>query len=557
MKKSWFSVLIVLTVCLSLAAPAFAAEVSSDDISRELKHDGLGRIIIKSVPLPAGVILQNGTYTYSGKVLISYKTRKDMNIPDYYNMAVLNDDGTDFKKIFSGVIPQKPKANGIRYMPYQDNKRVLLGDYVFECAPNIDKCKSTKLLPVVYPSSLEDDPRTTHHWSEIIIAPDNKHMSWTMLRSDIGAAAAIGVLERKKDKYVLENVQIISTVQSFKDDPNNPGFMIPQLIRGGEVKQFVKGGNAISLVGALHYSTTDSVVQDLDSETVTQITYTPGYDETTIFSPDERLGIVMSTRFSKNTDPAIFGLMPRPLGTRSMGGLTGIQYMYAVDGVRKFREGNIGPVLIDVNRSVYEEGYQGIQLNTDENWVYRSPMSWHPDGKRAMWLEMLRGTGDSQIRLRIVKLLDYKPKKPVPIQPTTDNIPYAIKDLSVLDSVYADIEGKIAGKHSGYATYLDHKSSDNAGLTETQYVNFSDDGVNFYNGYEKVHSNYAGESRYEADLQLTGANQGEMKLRATFSVAGGPTPARLLFDIDADGKPKSYGYATYNGVTLHIEDLSE
>jgi hypothetical protein len=47
---------------------------------------------------------------------------------------------------------------------------------------------------------------------------------------------------------------------------------------------------------------------------VTQITKTPGYDETTIFSPNEQLGVVMSTRGSPHTNPAIFGLLPRPYG---------------------------------------------------------------------------------------------------------------------------------------------------------------------------------------------------------------------------------------------------
>ncbi|ULT54857.1 hypothetical protein L1999_17100 [Neobacillus drentensis] len=250
--------------------------------------ESIGRVDVSSVPLPNDVKLQSGTYTYSGKVLISYKTENDILSADFYNLAVLNDDGTDFQVIFSGVIPTKEKANGIRYMPFQDNKRVLLGDYVLECTPNIDTCTSAELVSIEYPSILEEDARTTHHWSEIIIAPDNKHMSWTMLRSDIGAAVAIGILERKSDSYVIENVQLISTIQNFEHDPNNPGFIFPRAIRGGEVKQFVRGGNAISAVGGKRSSTPDSIVQDLTSEDLTQVTYTPGYDETTIFSPDER-----------------------------------------------------------------------------------------------------------------------------------------------------------------------------------------------------------------------------------------------------------------------------
>lgn len=512
--------------------------------------------MVSTVPMPDDVILLKGTYTYSGKVLVSYKTENDIHTTDFYNLAVLNDDGTDFRVIFSGVIPRKPKANGIRYMPYQDNTRVLLGDYVLECTPDIDTCTSSSLVPIAYPSILEEDARSTKHWSEIIIAPDNKHMSWTILRSDVGAAVAIGVLERKTDHYAIENVQLINHIHPFEHDPTNPGFIIPIPLRGGEVKQFVRGGNAISVAGGKQNSTPDSIVQDLTSDNRTQITYTPGYDETTIFSPDERLGIVMSTRFSKQTDPAIFGLMPKPYGIYTSMGLIRFLYMYAVDGVRKYRPGNIGPVLIDIQRSMHEAGYQGIQLTTDEkNWFFSSPMSWHPDGKRVMWPEMLKGGDPTKMRLQTAKLPDYKSEPPVPITTTTDNIPYGIKDLTVLDSVNPNIEGKIAGKHSGYINYV-RNDSGYSGNTEALYVNFSDDGEDFYNGYEKVHYSADG-GRYETNLQLTGSKQGEMNFRATFSALGGPKPARLLFDTDADGKPKSYGYATYNGITLNIADLLE
>ncbi|WP_169088563.1 hypothetical protein [Paenibacillus sp. PL91] len=125
-----------------------------------------------------------------------------------------------------------------------------------------------------------------------------------------------------------------------------------------------------------------------------------------------------------------------------------------------------------------------------------------------------------------------------------------------MDSVNPNIEGKIAGKHSGYMNYFRNVTG-YSGKTEAQYVNFSDNGENFYNGYEKNHYNAAEGCRYETDLQLTGSNQGEMIFRATFSALLGPEPVRLLFDTDADGKPKSYRSATFNGITLNIADLLE
>lgn len=559
MRKKFIVVLMMFSLLLSMAVPTLAASnTPSDSGSQEISSNGIGRVAVSTIPLPDSVFkLEASTYTYSGKVVIAYNTENDVNTTDFWNIATLNDDGSNFKVIFSGLIPKNPKSNGIRLMPYQDNKRVLLGDYVLECASTIDNCTTAKIIPIVYPAILADDQRTTHHWSEIIIAPDNKHMSWTMLRSDIGAAAAIGILARKADTYVLENVQLISSVPSFTNDPKKPGFIIANALRGGEVKQFVKGGNAISIVGGLLYSTPDSVVQDLNSEKLTQITFTPGYDETTIFSPDERLGMVMSSRFSKKTDPVIFGLMPRPYGIYTNSDMMQLLYTYAITGVRNFREGNIGPALIDINRSINQPGYKGVQLTTDPNWVYHSPMSWHPDGKRAMWLEVLRGSGYAKKRIQKVNLLDYKPQKPVPIKPTTDNISYGIKDLSVLSNVYPNVDGKIAGKKSGYIHYVRTTSSNFSAKAEVQYVNFSDDGVNFYNGYEKINSNITSESRYEAKVQLTGAKKGEMNFRAAFSPMTDARPTRLLFDTDADGKPKSYGYTTYNGITLNIEDLLE
>jgi len=86
-------------------------------------------------------------------------------------------------------------------------------------------------------------------------------------------------------------------------------------------------------------------------------------------------------------------------------------------------------------------------------------------------------------------------------------------------------------------------------------VNYSDDGQHFYNGYEKVKSSFTSESYYEAKLKLDGPNPGEMDFKATFSPITSTPPARLLFEPDEHGKPKSYGYAKYNGITLRIEDL--
>ena len=515
---------------------------------------GVGRIEVTTIPMPAFARELSPTYTYSGKVLVLFRKVDDPPDSEFWNVAVGNDDGTEFRTIFSGVISQHEKANGIRHMPFRDNKRVLLGDYVLECDPDIDQCVRAELVPVRYPWAIEREPHTTHHWSEIIIAPDNEHIAWTMLRTDNLAANAMGSLRRRRKSYVIARPQIISAVRTFETDKQRPEYLVPQIVRGGEVKQFVRGGTAISLVGKKDGAITDSVVQDLTSNEITQITTAPGYDETTIFSPDERLGIVMSTRGSKTTDPAIFGLVPRP-HTYATQSLIMHLYMYAVDGVRKFRRGNIGPVLIQVERSMNEPGYQGVQLNDPrEEWVYVSPMSWHASGKRAMWPEMVRGSDETmdgrQIRVRKLTLRDYQPGEAVGTQRTPDHIPYGITGLKALLSLWhprdTNPEGKIAGRNAGYVEYSRHD------VLQLRYVAYSDGGRTFYNGDERMKSSFDGESVYESNLEMTGEDEGAMKLRATFSPIASTRPPRLLFDIADDGKPKSHGYANvWWGLSQH------
>lgn len=528
-----------------------------------------GRIEISDVPLPGDARDATATYTYSGKVFVLYRRDSDPAGEDWYHAGVLEDDGTGFHPVFSGRIPQHPKANGVRHMMFADNRRVLLGDYVLECSPDVDTCTRARLVEVRYPWELEANPLITHHWSEIIVSPDNEHLAWTMLRSDMGAAAAIGRLRRTDGCYLVENAKLISTVDPLLPDPARAGHVVPQPQRGGEVKQFVRGGTAISIVGSGGGPLPDSVIQDLASEELIPLTRTPGYDETTILSPDERLGVVMTSRASERTDPAILGLLPRPHS-----GLTGMAlawtiYTYTVTGVRQFRRGNIGPVLIDIEKSRHEPGYRGVPLNDpDDSWVYVSPMSWHPDSRRALWLEMRRGTEQPgryrEIRVRKAVLLDREPQPPIATQPVPADIPYAVDGELAREFLSRPVEQtlscRIAGRHSGYLEY-ERQAADirtgSAGSSRSRYVDFSDDGRSVCSGYEQVVSSFTADTVYEADLKLTGEQDGELRLRATWSSIAGPTPARLLFDVAGDGKPKSHGLSRYGDRILRIEDLSE
>ena len=523
-----------------------------------LQDQEFGRIEVSTVPIPEDFILGDGTYTASGRVLIAGRRASDPEEKDWYRIETLNDDGTGICEVFAGVIPQKKTANGIRYMCFADNRRLLLGDYVLECEPDLDHVVSAALIPLDYPDEVAKGPGVFCHWSEIIISPDCEHMCWTKL-SYTGSGCFLGKLVRDADRYHLEDVCLISSTVSHLPDPDRPGYSIPQPPRGGEVKQFVRGGRAVSEAGAGE-SLTDGLLQYLDSEEVIQITNTPGYEETTMFSPDETMGVVMSPRFSMNSNCAIFGLIPHP---HSMASLTimNVAYMYAIAGVRNFRKGNIGPALIDIDRSVKEgRSYQGVNLSDPEGkWVYCSPISWVPDSTKAMWNETTRvSEGPARKRLRTAHLLDRASSAPVPCAgtPSSDQIPYAAPvDAKTVQPEYPV---RVAGRYSGTLEDTLRVEGDLT-IAESVYTNFSDDGKSFTDGGFKVSTPMnmfaGGRTVYEGKMSIHGEHNGEMDLHAVFDRKTAGSPSMLIFDAGEDGLPLSRGYATYDGQTLRMEDM--
>lgn len=512
----------------------------------------IGRYEIVTVPFDPSLIFRTATYTPSGKVLVSYA--RDASQPDrQIDLAVMDDDGSNLRPFFSQSVPARDADNGIRFMVFPDNKRIFLGDFVIECATSLETCQNAVLLPVEYPAEVAGGAHISHRWSEIIVAPDNRHIAWTTLLANYAAMVFTGELERSSAGYRIVKTRIVSTVNPFREDAGHPDGVIPEAIRGGEVKQFVAGGTSISLAGALKRDVADSTLLHLASGAVQAITDAPGYDETTIFSPDERLGIVMTARFSPHTDLAVLGLLPRPYPDSLNMGLNSFAYNYSVTGVRRMREGNVGPALIEIEPSMNEPGYLGIDLSTDSQWVYSSPMSWHPSSTKAMWLESLRG-GDAR-RMRIVRLPEYRSGPVVAARPTPDTLPYALTDLAAVAG-YArkaqDIDVKVYGRSAGYLTYRRTP----AGFIEKTYVSFSDDGKQTYSGKETMDINPRGNSTYSADVKVTGPNPGAMNLKITF----GPrndyyTPGKIVFDPDSSGSPLSRGYAEYGGQRLEIASL--
>ena len=161
-----------------------------------IENTEFGRVEIKTVPLPEGLGSDViGTYTYSGRVLVA--VREPEKGKDWYRVFTVEDDGTGISEVFEGDIPQKRGANGIRWMCFADNRRILLGDYVIECEPDLDNCESSKLLEVIFPEEISKIPGLFMRWSEPIIAPDNEHVCFSSLTGS-GAITSWGGLRGQK-----------------------------------------------------------------------------------------------------------------------------------------------------------------------------------------------------------------------------------------------------------------------------------------------------------------------------------------------------------------------
>ena len=496
---------------------------------------------LSNIPLPEDIIIDDGHYMFDGNIFICYKR----STTNFTYFGVISDDGKNFKELYGEEFIVSPLANGIRLIPFRDGKRIYLGDFVFECndtTKNISSCEKGVLIPVNYPEEVVNNNYTYKTWSEMVVAPDNIHVAWTSLNMACGAVDFLGKFKRTENSYEIEESKIISTINFVEPDPTDESILITKIPRGGEIKQFIEGGNALTLVGTQPDEFVKSVYQSLKTEEVYTYSHEPGYDETSILSPDEKLGITMSTRFSPKTNMAIFGLMPRPHCSLVLSKIVESVYTYAVTNVRKTRKGNVGPVLFVKEKSINDPNYHGIDLHdTEEKFVFCSPISWHPSNLKAIWPEVEKGT--SNRRLRKLEISNYTPSAYPKIENTTDNVPYAL-DMSEMDNIHFDqkTNGTIKGKKSGEIIYY------NSGFTQTHqtvkitYVNYSDDGKKFYNGEEEFIGDRTSKNVYKSNVILSGSESGQNNFTITFN-----TKSDLI-------KEETEGYASYGGKTIKAED---
>ena len=148
MAKLIIAIASIVVVCIIIIVIIVAVSKKKDDKVPEPDYKFTS---IDTVVLPEGIIYKgHAIYSKTGHVLLLYEMENDTNTT---YIGVMDEDGSNLKKLWEGEWKNYygALANGIRLMPFEDNKRILTGDYVLECSPNIDDCQQSELLPVIYP----------------------------------------------------------------------------------------------------------------------------------------------------------------------------------------------------------------------------------------------------------------------------------------------------------------------------------------------------------------------------------------------------------------------
>ena len=140
------------------------------------KEENNIRANLTTIPLPEDIIIDDGHYLFDGNIFICYKRSST----DFTYFGVISDEGKNFKELYGAKFDVSDKANGIRLIPFRDNKRVYLGDFIFECSDStktISSCDKGVLIPVIYPEKVVNNSFTYKTWSEMVVAHDMIHVA--------------------------------------------------------------------------------------------------------------------------------------------------------------------------------------------------------------------------------------------------------------------------------------------------------------------------------------------------------------------------------------------
>ncbi|HET7691246.1 MAG TPA: hypothetical protein VFK41_12740 [Nocardioidaceae bacterium] len=374
--------------------------------------------------------------------------------------------------------------------------------YFLECAPSVVQCDSAEIVPINLPS--EGLGSVTQN-REVRVSPDHRWLAWTEVRID-GTRMTMGTLRREADGYVLDDLWVINPSYDLQAGTSDDWRKAMPLY---EFKNFAQGGRIAYYASFEDAQNYDVWRLDLATGERRRVTTDVEWNEGTVTSPDGSSFVNGSSRGRARMAP--FAQLPRPpFVDFGVYVLTG-RYSLGGDNRRCLLE----PWLLDSDGQSGEYFGQPINPENEPGWGSHGPGSWSPDGTRYTFWERNYAGGDPESRA-VVAHLPARSPAPAAAPPSTPRPAWATpRDQwnGTLDDVGTFV---IRGKASGRAVLTLANLNPNTTSASVTYLNYSDDGRTYLNGYETSVNPFALlAGTWKADLRLTGAHRGFLKADVT------------------------------------------
>jgi hypothetical protein len=307
----------------------------------------------------------------------------------------------------------------------------------------------------------------------------------------------------------------------------------------------LRGGRDWTLAGTPAAGQYDVSALDLETGALRRMTHHPDHDEGIRFTRDEQWAVLHSARTDGRVE--FLGLLPRPayidwiafsVHFVAIAGAPGDGL--APGGDPDERDCYVDPWLVD---RWFERGsYLGQRLSVPaDGWVSiegnAGGFGWSPDGTKIALIDRRwRGAPEPrETRLRVASLPSRAPIDPadvVPIVPTPEPV-WAVRyeEWRVPDTAGVTV---IPGKVSGSATIRNAMPSSLQGEIEVVFDDYSDDGRDVLDGFERLR--IAGlllqGAEYSVDLTLRGARSGSMKGTVSYDFVRDVNTGRVVSELD-------------------------
>lgn len=474
------------------------------------------------------------------------------------------DNGDPWKCVTCGV----PKNNtagstelGSYPQAFRDGKRVMIGNNIVDCGSGgLTSPKCTPDMVHIYPirwDNKKDGSGSGGSIRELRIHPDNEHLGFSSFGVSGGQIDEFGYFGRlrfnpspstgtpRTARYDVVNVTVLTNSNAIPpvSTKGDELFINPDAISVGELRGFTGSGKEITYVGSpVESCNIDLFAADLTTGRVRRLTSHPGYADPIDVSPDDKWQVVLDTR---GTDRMMF-----LSGLRGIPPVTDLATVTIVSSVRNNHARRFfQPWLLDHDGD--RGTYFGQKVNAagdgspgsvnDPNWNAGADPRWSPDGTRIAFYQNLvtapacggqnplpcpnsSEQGGRTSRVMLAHFTSRQPIIPQDIEPVPDEVPwgtpYAPGDKMPQRPTPKAGNYTLTGKHNGSANVtIAHGAKDPSIITvASRYHNFSDDGLSFLNGPEKVTNTPLSPTLnrvdWYSDIVSTGEQKGSKKTGA-------------------------------------------